>query len=240
MSSSRNQFNNLFDGMHKYMFSAENILRYTKHKIVDSPLITTKSIVRKNKPSEVFFPYEKDQLFWCFYIIINGQDKYDMIKNSIFKTEKEFKIESVEKLRFKKDILKINKLKKTEVENQLVNIQCIKLEALRALCILYEISIIYVSGRTYTLFNYGTDISAIIIKINNKFGFRLNNINQYVEDIKSKYFNIEDRSKPIKGISSYTIKELQDIAIKLDISLIDTTGKKIVKKALYETILTKL
>lgn len=240
MSSSKNQFNNLFDGMHKYMFSAENILRYTKHKIVDSPLIKTKSIVKKNKPSEVFFPCEKDQLFWCFYIIINGQDKYDMIKNSVFKTEKEFKIESVEKLRFKKDILKINKLKKTEVENQLVNIQCIKLEALRALCILYEISIIYVSGRTYSLFNYGTDLSAVIIKINNKFGFRLNNIPQYVEDIKSNYFNIEDRSKPIKGISSYTLKELQDIAIKLDISLIDTTGKKIAKKGLYEAILTKL
>ena len=226
--------------MHKYMFSAENILRYTKSEIVDSSKAISKPIVKKSKPAEFFFPSETDQLFWCFYIIINGQDKYDMIKNSIFKTEKEFKIESVEKLRFKKDILKINKLKKTEVENQLVNIQCIKLEALRALCILYEISIIYVTEQTYSLFNYGSDISAIIIKTNNKYGFRLNNIKQYVEDIKSKYFYIEDRLKPIKGIASYTIKELQSIAIKLDISLIDTTGKKIVKKALYETILTKL
>ena len=183
MSSSRNQFNNLFDGMHRYMFSAENILRYAKSEIVDSSKVISKSIIKKSKPAEFFFPSETDQLFWSFYIIINGQDKYDMIKNSIFKTEKEFKIESVEKLRFKKDILKINKLKKTEVENQLVNIQCIKLQALRALCILYEISIIYVSERTYSLFNYGSDISAIIIKTNNKYGFRLNNIKLYIFDI---------------------------------------------------------
>ena len=149
MSSNKKQFDNLFDGMHKYMFSAENMLRYINISTDSHHPISPKPITKKiyKKTSEIFFPSEKDQLFWCFYIILNGIDKYEMIKNYIFKTEKDFKIEAVENLRLKKNIkavFKINKLKKTEIENQLVNTQCIKLEALRALCILYEISIIFV------------------------------------------------------------------------------------------------
>ena len=245
MSSSKNQFNNLFDGMHKYMFSAENILRYTNINTDTQTPILSKPITKKisNKSSEFFYPSQKDQLFWCFYIILKGADNYEMIQNYIFKTEKEFKIEAVEKLRSKKDIkaiLKINKLKKNEVENQLVNIPCIKLEALRALCILYEISIIYISERTYTIFEYGTNISAVIMENNKKYGFRTENLSQYVEQIKKTFFCIEDITKPIKGISNYNLNDLQNIASKLDISILDTTGKKINKKTLYETILTKL
>ena len=165
-----------------------------------------------------------------------------MIKNTIFKTEKEFKIKAVENLRLKKDIkaiFKINKLKKTDIENQLVNMQCIKLEALRALCILYELSIIYVRERTYTIFDYGTKISAVITCNNNKYGFQTENSSEYVENIKTNFFLIEDITKPIKGISAYSLKELQNISSKLDISILDKTGKKLVKKMIYESILTK-
>tara|TARA_B100000902_G_scaffold343854_1_gene348807 strand:+ start:1444 stop:2133 length:690 start_codon:yes stop_codon:yes gene_type:complete len=229
------------------MFSAENMLRYTNnspnpvshHTTLQKPI--TKKI--SNKSLEIFFPSEKDQLFWCFYIILNGIDRYEMIKKSIFKTEKEFKIEAVEKLRSKDDIkaiFKINKLKKTEIENQLVNMQCIKIEALRALCILYEISIIYVRERTYSLFNHGTSISAVIIEKNHKYGFQIENLSKYVEQIKTNLFCIEDITKPIKGIATYTIKDLQDIATKFELPILDKTGKKFVKKLLYESILTKL
>ena len=243
MSSNKKQFNNLFDGMHKYMFSAENMLRYTNTVSISQSI--SKPITKKisNKSLEIFFPSEKDQLFWCFYIILNGIDKYEMIKNYIFKTEKEFKIGAIEKLRLKKDIkaiLKINKLKKTEIENQLANMQCIKLEALRALCILYDISIIFVRERTYAIFDYGANISAIITEKNNKYGFQTDNLTEHIEVIKTNLFCITDITKPIKGIAAYNIKELQDIATKLELPILDKTGKKFVKKLLYESILTKL
>ena len=45
--------------------------------------------------------------------------------------------------------------------------------------------------------------------------------------------------KPITSISSYTIKELQIICEKLQITLLDETRKKKSKKGLYESILTK-
>ena len=44
---------------------------------------------------------------------------------------------------------------------------------------------------------------------------------------------IENYKKPIKSITSYTIKELTDIANKLKIELLDEDTKKKKKKILY-------
>ena len=45
------------------------------------------------------------------------------------------------------------------------------------------------------------------------------------------------KKKPLKGISSYKAKELQDIAEQLDISLtLEITGKNKTKKILYSEI----
>ena len=60
-------------------------------------------------PSKVFYPSEKDSLFWCFYVIKYGLMNYQMLqyKNIVF--EKKIKIEYVEKMRKSKQLLKINK-----------------------------------------------------------------------------------------------------------------------------------
>ena len=87
------------------------------------------------------------------------------------------------------------------------------------------------------MFDYGTNISAVIIGKNNKYGFRTENLSQFIEQIKATFFCIEDITKPIKGVAAYSLKDLQNIATKFEISILDKTGKKLVKKTLYETIL---
>tara|TARA_B100000902_G_C27288525_1_gene905779 strand:- start:265 stop:999 length:735 start_codon:yes stop_codon:yes gene_type:complete len=244
MSFGKTQFNALFDGMHKYMFSAENLLRYTDNKVTDNTLKKQQQIKIKSKKNDndsLFFPYQHDQLFWCFYIIIKGKEDYNINKDRIFKIEKDFKINAVEKLRLKKDILKINKLKISTIENELVNESRIGLMSLKALCILYEINVNYVVDRIYYKFQYGTDIKQIstIIKSDKKIGLYQDNIT-FNKKLEESYLLISDLSKPIKAISSYTVKELQIMSEKLLLSLLDNTGKKKGKKALYESILTKL
>jgi len=45
-----------------------------------------------------------------------------------------------------------------------------------------------------------------------------------------------DRQKPLKGISSYVIGELQAIAQRLDVQTVSETGKPLTKKAIYEAL----
>ena len=230
----------LFDGMHKYMFSAENLLRYSADKIENTKQIKSKTTNKPTINTQIFFPQQHDQLFWCLYIIINGVDSYDMIKNNTFKTEKEFKISAVEKLRHIKDLLKINKLKINQVENELVNQSKIGLISLKALCILYELNIIYVNNRFYYKFEYGAKNVKNEIIICDKKGHGIHkNVIEFSKEIESSFLHIENMLKPITSISSYTIKELQIICEKLQITLLDETGKKKSKKGLYESILTK-
>jgi hypothetical protein len=43
--------------------------------------------------NDIFFPKQRDQLFWCLYIILHGQIEYDMLTN-FFTLEKETKYKS--------------------------------------------------------------------------------------------------------------------------------------------------
>jgi len=110
----------------------------------------TKVMIKKE---ENFTPLQKDKLFWCFYIILKGIDDYEMNKNTAFATEKKFKIDTVEKLRFMKDKLKELKIKRNDIEDELVNKECISTKSLQVLCLIYKISIIYISGKKYSNFH---------------------------------------------------------------------------------------
>ena len=244
MNSNKTQFNALFDGMHKYMFSAENLLRYTDNKTQANTInknIQKKTKIDKKDNNLPFFPHQHDELFWCFYIIIKGKETYELNKNNIFKIEKKFKISAVEKLRKIKDDLKVNKLKLSVIENELVNESKIGLSTFKALCILYELNTYYVFDRIYYKFHYNSDNKQVstVIKLNKKYGIYQNNI-EFNKNLEDSYLLIEDLSKPIKAISYYTIKELQTMSDKLLLSLVDDTGKKKGKQKLYETIINKI
>tara|TARA_B100000902_G_C27205117_1_gene861193 strand:+ start:461 stop:1180 length:720 start_codon:yes stop_codon:yes gene_type:complete len=230
----------LFDEMHKYMFSAENLLRYTADKTEIIKETKIKKNNKSDKKSDFFYPKQHDQLFWCIYIIVKGKDNYNMIKYNSFVTEKEFKINSVEKLRLKKDLLKQNKLKKNQIEDELVNQSKIGIYTLKALSMLYELNITYVKDRIYYKFEYGNEASKNDIIICNEKGYGISeNQLELNKEINSTYLYIENISKPIKCVTSYNIKDLQSMCEKLQISLLDETGKKKGKKALYESILIK-
>jgi hypothetical protein len=199
------------------------------------------------KDDTSFTPFQKDKLFWCFYVLLNGFTDYEMHHTGHYALEKAFKISSVEKLRGMKSQIKELKLKITEVEDELVNKEQISIKGLHVLCLVHKVSITYIYGKQYCEFLYGDTIKGIVRR-NDKKEHALLYEDTVLETIKHTHWFIENVQKPLKAPTAYTVKELQDICEKLEIPLTfkqKTTLGQIVeknklKKELYEDILTKL
>jgi hypothetical protein len=202
-------------------------------------------VQEKNDTS--FTPFQKDKLFWCFYVLLNGFTEYEMHHTGHYAIEKAFKISSVEKLRKMKAQIKDLKLKINEVEDELVNKEQITIKGLHVLCLVHKVSITYIYGKQYCEFLYGDTVKGIIQR-NEKKEHSLLYEDTILETIKHTHWFIENVQRPLKAPSAYTVKELQDICEKLDIILTfkqktaigQIVEKHKLKKELYEDILSKL
>ena len=198
----------------------------------------------KDKPTQKkalnnFSPSEKDKLFWCFYIFLYGFEDYEIAKSSSFITEKNFKIKTVEKFPSFKGKIKEMKLKLNEIQDELVNQPIISIKSLQVLCLIYDINIFFIKNRTiYEIIANDKPIKTIINDNNNI--HMIDDINEEkLTYYRNNYWKIDNISKPLNAFSSYSLIELQDICKKLEIPIIND-GKKIQKKDLYQSILTKI
>jgi len=114
---------------------------------------------KEKKKREELVPRHRDKLFWCFYIIYKGEHDYEQHLADNFITEKNFKIATAEKLKELKDKFKRAKLRISEIEDELINKQCITLKGLHALCLVYDVSIMYVANKKYSEFLYDLEAS---------------------------------------------------------------------------------
>ena len=217
-------------------------------------------IIKKLK--EEIVPRHKDKLFWCFYILYKGEHEYQQHMADNFITEKNFKIETAEKLKTMKDKFKQAKLRISEIEDELMNKPQITLKGLQALCLFYGVSLIYEFNQKYSEYLYNVEdedaIEIITLKTKEKgnttiseYALKLFESSEdgtddkekrknYIKNIKENYWHIENADKPLKVPSAYTIKELQEIGEKLHLSLKTELGKNKTKAVLYEDILSKL
>ena len=199
-----------------------------------------------------------DKLFWIFYKIINNFSDVDLEHINSFKIMKEFKINSVEKLKSQKNILKDFKIQKGLVEDDLTNNEKISFKTFHALCVLYLVNIVLIrDNNTYCVLCTNSDEKVInlqnykVIKISNvKLSAQFNNFdielvsNSFTEtelqNILKSYYVIENIEKPLKAFSNYKLDDLINIAEKLNINIYDEHTKKKKKQELYENILQKL
>jgi len=280
-----NQLNHIFTDFEKYMFTNESILLLNESNKPDNNNILKNDNIKSNSlkkeynninknenenknenKSILFTPCEKDKLFWCFYIILHGFNEYELHHSDYYITEKNFKISSVEKLRSMKTQIKEMKLKMkfNEIEDELVNQSQITLKGLDALCFIYKVSIVVISGKTYcdidfnnldnNLDNNDNLKKGIIIqtsKDTKEYSIRYSNNNNennkdkdqdqvYLTNVRNTFWKIENVQKPLNAVSGYTIKELHTICSKLDIPFVSELGKNKTKPVLYEEILSKL
>ena len=282
--------NNIFNELQSYMFTEENMEKFSQKYKSETKINKTKNTFTTKKAEEVssanevasanavasknevaaanagatknevvqikvitdFLPAHKDKLFWCFYYLYKGEHEYEQHIKDNFITEKNFKIEAAEKVKLMKNKLKLAKLKMSEIEDEFINKQQITLKGLHALCIIYDISLIYEFNKKYSEYLYnseeGNDEVIEIITLKEKGEYALKCFNgaddaheekrKYIKNIRETYWKIDNADKPLKVPSAYTIKELQEIAEKLEIVLINELGKNKTKPILYQEILS--
>jgi hypothetical protein len=106
-------YNHVFCKLQDYMLTRNRIQLFSlKMKNKTDKLFNLKKenpkvdMSQKKEVNNIFYPSEKDSLFWCFYVIKNGLMEYQMLQHKNLVFEKKIKIEYVEKMRKNKKIIK--------------------------------------------------------------------------------------------------------------------------------------
>lgn len=205
---------------------------------------------RDKRNRDMFYPKEKDTLFWCYYIYKNGIDHYIENKKRAFTIEKETKITTVDKIQKPsiKDSLKANKIKKTAVEDELINRNAITITSLRLFMLLDKSNAIVIRKNCYLEIQFNNDLD--IMDATNTLVF-LYNAGEYsiyrdlesekLREIIAKRYRVADFDKPLKSVASYRVDELHAIAETVNIALLNPdTGRNKTKQMLYNAILERL
>jgi hypothetical protein len=207
---------------------------------------------KEKKEKEVdnfFYPKEKDQLFWCFFIIQNGFEKYEYPDATSFVNEKTTKFKLIEHMRHNKQQLKSKKIKniKEDVEDELANKQTIGMKTFIALCISHNINIIYIHKRKCFEMIFDEQSPKHVVHCCNnsdsssyKYCYQQNVTKEQLETYRMEYFTWENFDKPLKAMSSYKLDELTELAKKLGLSENGGDLSKKTKKDLYEMLVMNL
>jgi len=229
------------------------------------PTSTASENITNTQELSFFTPRQKNSLFWCLYIIVNGLSGYEYEKN-YFTTEQEFKVKTIERIKKgeNKQILKEHKMSKNMIESGLMvsGTSGISPKILYALSLFYNINIFYIYKKTYyemfadTNANANANSKVYIIKFDpdiNYYSVCLDEgktkIIEYIENIKKtclKLENLDDVNKPLRPITSYSQNDLVNIAAKMNIPdtrILDesvTNAKKKVKSKTKNELYTEI
>jgi len=221
----------------KYILNEHSMKHALSAKIDFKKNIFTPKKKFENK-YQVFVPYEMDSLFWILYIINNSDIQYEMLERKGVIMEKSIKITYIENIRKEKKLLKQYKLQSLpDLENNLANEKALSLESFLSLCVLDNLNIRFIYKEAFFDLQMNDSNSvALIYEVGNKYGVKIATYKE-LNMITKDFYKIPDISKPIKGVSSYKLSEILEIAGKLKI---DQTDKKTLKKKnksqLYEEI----
>jgi len=228
---------NIVENMSKYMLTLKNIssidILMTDEKPKKEITSTKKNITTM---SDIFFPRQRDMLFWCFYVLLHDMTTYEMTSN-YFTIEKECKYKWIEEFRSRKELFKPIKVSRNVVEDELANARTVSMMTIKALCHLKNMNVFYIDNKKYyeVIVNEDTPIH-VIEKIEGKYGIKQNVTNEKIEYYRANYWKLEKMDKPLKAISSYKLDQLKDICKRLNIDVL----QGMTKPQMYEKILEKL
>jgi len=237
----------IINSFRQYTFNTNNIQKLLVCKNLKNIEKINKNIVKPKlievKQVDFFIPKEKDFLFWVWIIFLYGFSEYEILGKNTFITEKNYKINFIEKLRNKenKHILKKLKTKLAEIEGNLANENLLHLKNLETMLIIDNFNFIYMDDKIYyeNMSYPGNKILIVkYFKKNENYGLLLDDKKLY--EYRNKLFVVDSYIKPIKGISNYKAQDLRDICKKLNINVMKTPSKKKTKKELYQLICEKI
>lgn len=206
-----------------HMLTSENFKRYISD-IIKQDI----SYQKLDQSPEYYVVKEEDSLFWSFFIVTFGMEKYIMNKGKNYDIQQKIKISAIESMKDNKTILKQYKLSKTEIEQNLLYDTQITYASFMYLSLLHKQNIVIIDGRVYyECIGNPNDSSLTMFKKDNHHYV----IYSIVEkDYALQYYKITNMSKRILSISSYKLVDLQNMCKKLKL---EVDGKKM---DLYERI----
>ena len=234
-----NKVNHIIAGLQDYMFTSKNMSKsicYTNEEY--GCKIKEK---KKNKcHKRLTIIEQKDHLFWIFYIIRNGFEDYSLIGNNHYKIEKDRKIKLISEINANKSLFKDYKIKKIgECENDLLNEEKISFKTFHVLCILYNIQFYFLQHRTiYKNIILDSEKTYVIHKLDgtNNYGLEHDVVDDVLDNYTNVRFEIDNYEKPLKGMSSYKLEDIQKICEKMCIQL-EHRGKKKTKVEIYNELI---
>ena len=227
--------------LNKYMLHPKSMVSYLKNivkqKNTNYKEPVPKRCIRYNK--NYFVPGHTDKLFWIFYVLKYGFEKYELLGSSIFQEEKSFKLELIQHLTAKNRMLRDTyKFKRLDVcESELLNDEKISFKTFHVLCMIHGINIIYINDKLYCKLYVDDeeedDNNTVIHKIGDEFVYEINPREEIVLNYMETKYEIKNYEKPIKSIGSYKLPELKEIAAIIKLPPSDLTLKK---ASLYDKI----
>ena len=232
-------YNSVFSNLQYYILDKNNIQKYLTINNNNNNNNNAKKI--NNCKKNIFIPNHKDSLFWCFYIIKNGEFSYEKMPNKNFLVAKQNKIELIKNIRENKEKIKKYKFNSiSNIEDNLANQDNLNISTFLTLCAIENINIVFIRKKTYyELIVDDTEKIYIVYEYEkyppHRYGFE-DSTNEKREYIRKNFYNIDSVEKPIKSLTYYKLDDLIVICNKLAIEINNENGKKKTKKDLYESI----
>jgi len=195
---------------------------------------------------QIVTPKQKDTLFWCLYIAINGYNDYLEIERNYGVKELEIKKQIADFInsdasKLKNTNSKITKISIQEILSELLTSQKeTSILCLVAMTVFYNINILLVdpSKKYYLEYISNKDIeNPTFVLYKDTYGnYSLNQqsfATSELEEFKSDKVCLENHMKPLKSVSTYKTSDLECLSKK--IGLYDES-KKYKKNELYNLI----
>ena len=259
MSLPNNKINyaHLLDNIQDYMLTNSLMESATTHFVQQNSQQTNKTpeqnaVIIEDQSDmspklDLFYPKEKDALFWCYFIIKNGFSAYEYPGATSFVSEKSAKFGCIDLLRSHKQDMKSHKIKniKEDIEDELINKERIGMKTFIALCLASEINVLFIHKRKCfdLVSTMASDAKTHIvvcddnIRCPSKYAVQLDVSLEHVTYYRENYFNWETVDKPLKSMGSYKSEELAVLCKKIGLDF--SSGQKI-KKEMYELLILNM
>ena len=219
-----------------YMLTYKNKIIKSNKEVLETSTQKIEEKLKTKIQDDIIEPKERDSLFWCIYIIINGYDEYIMVKRNYNVCELEWKqklSQNISKEPFKLKNLNKNFTKKSiqEIISDLnTSINKTNLNVLYAMCAYNNLNIIILDENKKNrieILSDDKDIYLINQNTFNRYNVCLNKLNdEQLIKIRSSTYLIENNEKPIKSCSAYKVNDLIGILKKFDLYNENEKNKK--------------
>lgn len=204
---------------------------------------------KKEKTQTVFYPRQKNSLFWCVYIGAYGMGEYTMAERKSANVEMQERQKMFDYFRENPAKLKQGN---TKVSNVLIQeiMADIMVETrdpnsvfhmLIAYSVFHKKTIYYVRKNTYIVFSYmedseDTDIENTLViyaKNEKEYGICEDPTEEDIREIIDNKYRWVSYDKPLRGISTYKMSDLEEIARRLQVDVCNAEGVPLKKAELY-------